>query len=139
MSCMKIRSSRANASIPLLFTPVILVALVTLVALAQPLSQGAPGVARSPSGAIVLTTSNTNKLDEARTAVIKINGMICESCERSIQARLGKMDGVRAVKISARKGVAEVVFAANGKATPRDMVKAIEDLGEYKALIVKVF
>lgn len=95
-------------------------------------------VGSSPSDAIILTASNADKIDEAKTAIIKIHGMICESCEQSIEAKLRKMDGVRAVRISMKKGVAEVVYAANGKVSPPDMVRAIESLGEYKASVVKV-
>lgn len=102
------------------------------------LCQGAWTSGTRPSDAIVLTASNADKIAESKTAIIKINGMICESCEQSIQDKLRKMEGVRAVRISMKKGVAEVVYAVNGKATVQGMIQAIESLGEYKASVVKI-
>ncbi len=49
--------------------------------------------------------------DSPQTMCFGIQGMHCQSCEITIEQRLKKIDGIRAVQVNAAKGVAMVTYA----------------------------
>ena len=57
-------------------------------------------------------------------AVLKIEGMTCQGCVRSVKKALERMAGVQSVEVSLEKGQAQVVF---------DPARA--DLGKLKATV----
>ncbi len=64
---------------------------------------------------------------------LKIDGMVCTSCEQSIESKLTKIDGVKSVQVSQETGDAEVEFDAS-KITEETLIAGISELG-YKASI----
>ncbi|MCS7014262.1 MAG: heavy-metal-associated domain-containing protein [Chloroherpetonaceae bacterium] len=63
-----------------------------------------------------------------------VEGMVCTSCEQSIQTKLAKLDGVRSVEASTAKKCAVVEFDAS-KVSEQELIATIESLG-YKATCV---
>lgn len=61
-----------------------------------------------------------------------VSGMVCTSCEQSIQTKLAKLDGVKSVEASAAKKCAVVEFDAS-KVSEKELIATLESLG-YKAL-----
>lgn len=62
---------------------------------------------------------------------LAVEGMVCTSCEQSIQTKLTQLDGVKSVAVSKDKKEAVVEFDAS-KVSEQDFIAAIESLG-YKA------
>jgi copper chaperone CopZ len=60
-------------------------------------------------------------------------GMSCDGCERAIQAAVGKLDGVRAVKASRVQKRTDVTFDAS-RLRPEQIVAAINKLGYHAGL-----
>ncbi|GHU50756.1 hypothetical protein AGMMS49975_02440 [Clostridia bacterium] len=58
---------------------------------------------------------------------IYIGGMTCENCQKRIQKRVGKIDGVSSVSVSYADGTADVSYS--GEYTLSQIEAAIEDLG----------
>ncbi|MFN3345480.1 MAG: heavy-metal-associated domain-containing protein [Chloroherpetonaceae bacterium] len=63
----------------------------------------------------------------------KIDGMVCSSCEKSIESKLTKIDGVKSVNVSQEVGSADVEFDAS-KISAEKLIADISELG-YKASI----
>ncbi|RFM24477.1 MAG: hypothetical protein D0433_05695 [Candidatus Thermochlorobacter aerophilum] len=72
-------------------------------------------------------TSTTQKVS------FSISGMVCTSCEQSIQTKLVQMEGVKSVEASTAKKCATVEFDAS-KVSEKELIAAIESLG-YKATV----
>ncbi|MCS6988387.1 MAG: cation transporter [Chloroherpetonaceae bacterium] len=62
---------------------------------------------------------------------LKIEGMVCSSCEKSIESKLAKLDGVQLVEVSQESGEAEVEFDAS-KVSEERLIAEIDAIG-YKA------
>lgn len=62
---------------------------------------------------------------------LAIDGMVCTSCEQSIQTKLAKLEGVKSVEASAAKKCAVVEFDAS-KLSEKELIATVESLG-YKA------
>ncbi len=62
------------------------------------------------------------------TAVFKVEGMTCASCEVSIRTAAGKLDGVHSVDVDHVIGAAKVQYDP-AKITPAAIVEAITNLG----------
>lgn len=65
--------------------------------------------------------------------VLAIQGMSCESCERTIAVMLRRTPGVRSAEVSIARGEAVVSFDS-ARTTPAALVATIERLG-YRATI----
>lgn len=65
------------------------------------------------------------------TSTIRIEGMTCEGCVRSVTKLVAALPGVRAVKVSLTDGKAEVTYDS-GAVTPARIREAVEDAG-YEA------
>ena len=66
---------------------------------------------------------------------IPVEGMSCFTCELSVQSALGRLQGVKSSKASAREGNVAVVYEP-GKVTVREMVQTINKTG-YRASFPK--
>lgn len=62
------------------------------------------------------------------TSTIPVEGMVCGGCEQSIQAAVGKINGVKSCKASHKDKNAVVVYDAK-VAKLDDILKAIKDTG----------
>ncbi len=65
--------------------------------------------------------------------VVAIEGMSCESCERTVAVMLRRTPGVRSAEVSVARGEAVVSFDP-ARTTPAALVATIERLG-YRATI----
>lgn len=77
----------------------------------------------------------SEKKEAPKHAVVKvsfkIDGMVCTSCEKSIESKLTKIEGVKFVNVSQENGDAEVEFDAS-KISEEKLIADIGALG-YKA------
>ncbi len=70
---------------------------------------------------------------KTQTVSFAISGMVCTSCEQSIQTKLAQIEGVKSVEASTAKQCATVEFDAS-KVSEKDLIATIESLG-YKATV----
>ncbi len=79
----------------------------------------------------------SEKKEAPKPAVVKvsfkIDGMVCSSCEKSIESKLTKIDGVKSVNVSQEVGGADVEFDAS-KISAEKLIADISELG-YKVSI----
>ena len=68
--------------------------------------------------------------DDFRIITIKCDGMACTSCERTVEKRLLKLNGVKEVKANHKKKTVTIKFD-NKKVTKDTLEKTINDSG-YK-------
>ena len=66
-----------------------------------------------------------------RFVLIKIEGMHCHKCERTIQQALSVMPGVHEVEVDFASGQASVLFN-KGEVTVRQLMDVVNDAG-YRA------
>ncbi|KAG1942436.1 copper-transporting ATPase [Pimephales promelas] len=66
---------------------------------------------------------------------IQVQGMTCQSCVRSIEERIGSLQGVVGVQVSLSDKEASLRFNP-AKVTPEDLRKHIEDMGFDASLLV---
>lgn len=66
---------------------------------------------------------------------ISIEGMTCQSCVQTIEANIGKVSGVKEIKVNLEKGEAIVDLDRLCDLTPSRVAQLISDMGfEAKAL-----
>ncbi|MCR4289721.1 MAG: mercuric transporter MerT family protein [Candidatus Scalindua sp.] len=70
--------------------------------------------------------------DDLQKVVIKVEGMACKACAKTINSNISKIQGVSAVSVSFERGEAIVGFDSKVKDIPTDrLLTTIENLG-YK-------
>jgi copper chaperone CopZ len=74
----------------------------------------------------------TPPAEKVITVSFKVDGMVCQSCEKSVKTALTKLDGVKSVEVSQPDGKAIVVFDES-KQSSQKLIAGIEELG-YKAV-----
>jgi copper chaperone len=62
------------------------------------------------------------------TAVLKVKGMTCEHCVRTVKAALENVEGVERASVDLKQGRAVVEFA-EGSTTPKALAGAVMDEG----------
>ena len=62
------------------------------------------------------------------TTTLKVTGMTCGHCVRSVTDALGGLDGVQSTNVDLEAGRATVVYDED-RVSPRDMVSAVLDEG----------
>ncbi|KAL7151827.1 hypothetical protein ABFS83_04G057100 [Erythranthe nasuta] len=79
---------------------------------------------------VVITVSPSDQilLKKIRTLVFKVVGITCSSCVASIEAALGKLDGVHSVAVSVLQGQAVVKYVPE-VITAKMIKEAVEDTG----------
>ncbi|GEM_PF-537338 len=86
--------------------------------------------------ATVLTGFHTSALGEGVTSTreitLKVDGMKCSMCPLTIKTALKKLNGVVDADVSYKDKEAKVRYD-NGKVTVNEIIKAIENAGNYKA------
>lgn len=69
------------------------------------------------------------EMKKGQTAVtLTVRGMMCASCQKSVENALSKLEGVTGVKVDMKKNLVGVTYDAQ-KVTPRQMVEVIEKAG----------
>lgn len=89
--------------------------------------------------AIALTgfnTSTQSSEESIRTQEItlKVDGMTCKMCPLTIKTVLKKLDGVVDAEVSYKDKEVKVVYE-EGEVTVDEIVKAIENAGNYKVIL----
>ncbi|KAL0389348.1 UNVERIFIED_CONTAM: Copper-transporting ATPase HMA4 [Sesamum calycinum] len=79
---------------------------------------------------VVITVSSPNQIlnKKIRTLVFKVLGITCSSCVASIEAALGRLDGVQSVMVSVLQGQAVVKYVPE-VITAKMIKEAVEDTG----------
>jgi len=70
-----------------------------------------------------------------KEVTLKVDGMTCSMCPFTIKAALKKLDGITDADVSYRDREAKVRYE-EGKVTVDEIVKAIENAGNYKASVI---
>ncbi|MFQ5798685.1 MAG: heavy-metal-associated domain-containing protein, partial [Bacteroidota bacterium] len=63
---------------------------------------------------------------------LKIEGMVCQYCEKNVQNSLADVNGVSHVHVDREKGEAMVTYDKSLTAI-EELIKAVEDAGSFKA------
>ncbi len=79
-----------------------------------------------------LSVENIN----TREAVFRVDGMTCGMCALSIKIALKRLDGVEDADVSYKDEKAKVRYE-NDKVTVDEMIKAIENAGNYKVNVIE--
>ncbi|KAL0419592.1 UNVERIFIED_CONTAM: Copper-transporting ATPase HMA4 [Sesamum radiatum] len=79
---------------------------------------------------MIITVSSPNQIlnKKIRTLVFKVLGITCSSCVASIEAALGRLDGVQSVMVSVLQGQAVVKYVPE-VITAKMIKEAVEDTG----------
>ena len=97
-------------------------------------SESTQAAARTPAPeSTALRAPGTGEPIDAQQVVLAVEGMSCESCERTIAVMLRRTPGVRSAKVSVARGEAVVSFDST-RTTPAALVTTIERLG-YRARV----
>ncbi|MBV8780093.1 MAG: heavy-metal-associated domain-containing protein [Phycisphaerae bacterium] len=70
-------------------------------------------------------------VSQDQLVVIKIDGMHCHKCERTIQSNLSAIDGVNEVEVDFASGQASVLYDHN-RASIKQLMETIDEAG-YRA------
>ena len=85
-------------------------------------------------GAAADQTTETAKTGQV--CVLKVSGMICGTCAATVEKTVKKIDGVKRVKVSQRKGTAELTYDP-ATTTPEAIAKIINEKTNFKAEVPK--
>lgn len=80
--------------------------------------------------------AQTDKPAAGDVCTLKVTGMSCGSCAKSVEQTALKLDGVKAAKVSQPKATAEITYDAT-KTNPAAIAKYITDNSGFKAEIPK--
>jgi copper chaperone CopZ len=72
--------------------------------------------------------------DNLRTATIKVEGMVCQGCKRTVKNYLKSMDGTKRVDITLSEKKAEVIYDSD-KTSAEELVNAKVFQGAYSATL----
>ena len=67
-----------------------------------------------------------------RPVVLKVSGMSCGACAKTVEKEAKRIDGVKVVKVSQPKGEAEITYDP-AKTSPEAIAKRISDKTGFKA------
>jgi Copper chaperone len=89
--------------------------------------------------AITLVDFNTSTLSKESTNIkevtLNVNGMTCRMCPLTIKTALKRLNGVVDANVSYENKEAKVRYE-EGKVTVDEMIKAIENAGNYRAALL---
>jgi periplasmic mercuric ion binding protein len=81
--------------------------------------------------------TSSEKITKTQEVTLTIDGMTCSMCPLTIKTALKKLDGVTNVDVSYSDKVAKVAYE-DDKITIEDIVKTIENAGNYKATPIDI-
>jgi copper chaperone CopZ len=67
-----------------------------------------------------------------KPVILKVSGMSCSACAKTVEKEAKKIDGVKAAKVSQPKGEAEITYDP-AKTSPEAIAKRISDKTPFKA------
>ena len=67
-----------------------------------------------------------------KPVVLKVSGMSCSVCAKTVEKEAKKIEGVKAAKVSQPKGEAEITYDPE-KTSPEAIAKKISDKTPFKA------
>ena len=79
-----------------------------------------------------ISTQSSEESTNTQEVTLKVDGMTCKMCPLTIKTALKKLDGVVDANVSYKDKEAKVQYE-EGKVTVDDIVKAIENTGNYRA------
>ncbi|MHA1942594.1 MAG: heavy-metal-associated domain-containing protein [Candidatus Hodarchaeales archaeon] len=82
-----------------------------------------------------VSNSSSKESTNTQEVTFKVDGMTCKMCPLTIKTALKKLDGVVDVEVSYKDKEA-IVNYEDKKVNVDEMVKAIENAGNYKATIM---
>jgi Cu+-exporting ATPase len=68
-----------------------------------------------------------------KNCIIKINGMMCEHCERHVTKALNKLDGVKVKAVSHKTGEAEILLT---KEVSQDILRSVIEDADYEVVSI---
>ena len=95
---------------------------------------------RTVIAAVVLLSvfgfSNRAQEPAQTVTILKVSGMSCGECAKTVEKEAKKIEGVKAAKVSQPKGEAEITYDP-AKTSPQVIAKTISDKTGFKAEIPK--
>ena len=77
-----------------------------------------------------------DKAQPAQTCTLKVSGMFCGACAKTVEKTAKKIDGVKSAKVSQPKGVADITYDP-ARTTPEAIAKAIAEKTPFKSELVR--
>ncbi len=90
--------------------------------------------------AVIFTNFNASialseEIASAKEVTLKVDGMTCGMCSLTIKTALKKLDGVAGAEVSYKDKEAKVWYEES-EVTVDEIIKAIENAGDYKATTI---
>ena len=83
-------------------------------------------------GMAAFAEQSGDKSQGTQVCPIKVSGMFCGQCAKTVEKAAKKIDGVKAAKVSQPKGIAEITYDP-AKTNPEAIAKAISERTAFKA------
>lgn len=87
-------------------------------------------------GLAVSAPQNERAAQGNQVCSLKVTGMFCGACAKTVEKTAKKVDGVKAAKVSQPNGVAEITYDPN-KTTPEAIAKMIASKTPFKAEVLQ--
>lgn len=84
-----------------------------------------------------VAAQTTEKAPTGQMCLLKVSGMHCGACAKTVEQAAKKIDGVSAAKASQPQGTAEITYDP-AKTTPAAIAKAITEKTPFKAEVSKI-
>ena len=76
--------------------------------------------------------ARASQTDAPKVCVIKVSGMSCGACAKTVEKEAKRIDGVKAVKVGQPNGQAEITYDPT-RTSPEAIAKRISDKTSFKA------
>jgi len=83
-------------------------------------------------GLAVSAEQNGDRPPSSQVCSIKVSGMFCGECAKTVEKAAKKIDGVKAAKVSQQKGAAEITYDPV-KTNPDAIAKVLTDKTPFRA------
>lgn len=84
----------------------------------------------------VLTSGAWAQTDTTRVCIVKVSGMSCDACARTVEKAAKKVAGVKSAAVSRPTGEAEITYDP-ARTSPGAIAKRISDATGFKATAPK--
>ncbi len=76
--------------------------------------------------------AGAQQTDAPKVCVLKVSGMSCSACAKTVEKEAKKINGVKSAKVSQPNGQAEITYDP-AKTSPEAIAKRITDKSGFKA------
>ena len=76
--------------------------------------------------------ARAQQTDATKVCLLKVSGMACSSCAKTVEKEAKKIDGVKSAKVSQPNGQAEITYDP-AKTSPEAIAKRISKKTSFKA------